>query len=108
MANFKYGVFNLRFGIDKVKSAVASFGDGLTRISTVGWDGTHAGIQLVRDELCTEPFGKYKGSDADKVNNMPDHEKIYLIFDNVRSIDVAICMLEEAKTLLDDGVIDNG
>jgi hypothetical protein len=108
MAEYEYGVLKMRFGIDSVDSAVASFGDGLTRISTVGWDGTHSGIQIVRDELCNEPFGKYIGEEADKVNQMPESEKIYLIFDNVRSIDVAIARLEEAKSFLSEEVRDNG
>ena len=108
MAKYDYGLFKMIFGNDVIESYVASFGDGLTRISTVGWDGTHSGIQIVRDKLCDEPFGRYSGKDADKVNNMPEKEKIYLIFDNVRSIDVAIRQLEEAKSLLDSEVQNNG
>lgn len=103
MAKYDYGIFKMIFGTDNVASSVASFGDGLTRISTVGWDGSHAGIQIVRDESCDEPFGKYVGDDAEKVNNMPEHEKVYLIFDDARSIDVAIARLQEAKELLDTG-----
>ncbi len=97
----EYGISNQIFGIDKVESKVASFGDGKTRISTVGWDGDLAGIQIVRDKLMDKPFGVYKGDHAKVVNNMPNHEKVYLVFDNTKSIDIAIDRLEEAKKLLD-------
>ena len=102
----EYGISNQIFGIDEVESKVASFGDGRTRISTVGWDGDLVGIQIVRDELMDKPFGVYKGDDADLVNNMPNHQKVYLVFDNVKSIDVAIDRLEEAKKLLDIGMTE--
>ena len=80
----EYGISNQIFGIDKVESKVASFGDGKTRISTVGWDGDLAGIQIVRDKLMDKPFGVYKGDHAKVVNNMPNHEKVYLVFDKTK------------------------
>ena len=73
---------------------------GVTRISTVGWGDKLSGIQICRDGNEAEPFGMYKGQEANKVNKLPDLDKVYIVFDNKKSIDVMIERLIEAKSFL--------
>ena len=105
-----YGIQKVIVGDDNVASTYALFGDGLNRISTVGWGPQEtpeqvdrAGVQICRDSNETEPYGTFKGEAADHVNHLPDLEKIYLVFENTRSIDVMIARLEEAKQTLLEG-----
>ena len=98
--NIEYGIQKCTVGDDAVESTYVKFGDGLTRISTVGWGDKLSGIQICRDGNEAEPFGIYKGQEANKVNKLPDLDKVYIVFDNKKSIDVMIDRLIEAKSFL--------
>jgi hypothetical protein len=99
--NIKYGIQTCTVGDDNVESTYVKFGDGLTRISAVKWDDELSGIAIFRDELSPEePFGIYNGEEACKLNKLPDLDKVFIAFDNERSIDVMIAMLRKAKSFL--------
>jgi hypothetical protein len=101
MSNIPYGISDVIVGGDKVESRFVLFGDGKTRITTVGWEESRtAGVQIVRDGIDTTSFKTYRGKEAEEVNNLPNSKKVYLSFDCHRSIDLFIARLEEARSLL--------
>ena len=98
MYNLEYGISKGTVGEDNVESTVVKFGDGLTRISTCFWSDGISGIQLCRsDQLKTEAFKEYKEGDGVSPNDIHDDEKVYIVFDSERSIDIMITRLTEAR-----------
>lgn len=98
MKTIEYGITEITVGNDNIKSKLVKFGDGKTRISTVFWDGELSGLQLCRsDKLKQEPFKEYKPGDDISPNSLPEEDKVYIIFDNEKSIDVMINRLIEAR-----------
>ena len=98
--NIEYGIQKCTVGDDAVESTFVKFGDGLTRISTVVWSDKLSGIQICRDGNETEPFAVREGEQANKANKIPDLDKVYLVFDNKKSIDVMIERLIDAKSFI--------
>lgn len=98
MNSADYGITTSRVGDDVVESTIVKFGDGLTRVSTCFWDGDLSGVQICRsDKLQKTPFKKFgPGEDRDP-NTLLDDDKIYLVFDNEKSIDIFIAQLQEAR-----------
>lgn len=86
----KYGVF-----IEPTEVNV-SFGDGLNGVQSIGFRDGSCGIVICRDGKQDAPFGWNHNRDTFE----SPEDKVFLRFDNVRSIDVVIDRLQEAKTLL--------
>lgn len=83
----KYGVF---IGDDEVN---VQFGDGKTGIQSLGFEDGCAGVVLCRDGKHNEPFGLNENKDTYKSKE----DKVFLRFENSKSIDVLIARLKEAK-----------
>lgn len=93
-----YGITTSRVGDDVVESTIVKFGDGLTRVSTCFWDGGLSGVQLCRSEkLQKVPFKQFQPGEDRDPNTLLDDDKVYLVFDNEKSIDIVIAQLQEAK-----------
>jgi hypothetical protein len=98
-----YGITKFKVGDDVVESTIVKFGDGLTRVSTVFWDGELSGVQLCRsDKLQKTPFKKFNPGEDRDPNTLLDDDKVYLVFDNEKSIDIVIAQLQEAKDNMRD------
>lgn len=93
----EYGVIKVNFANDKKESTLVRFGDGKTGIQALGFDNGDAGVVLCRDGKHDKPFGFNEDKDTYK----SQEEKIFLAFDNKKSIDVLIDQLNEAKDFLD-------
>ncbi len=104
MQDVDYGISDVIFGEDTNPSKTVKFGDGNTLISTVTWEGIGAGICLVRNKSDShKPFQSYgKGELSYHVNESPELEKVYLVFDNAKSIDALIRQLELTKVELNN------
>ena len=97
----KYGITH--FNEDKLTDVV--FGDGRTGIFSIGFKEGVAGLQLRRDGKEPKPFWKEENPSKDlkvDANKFGDHQTVRLLFDNKRSIDIMIKMLEESKDNLPD------
>lgn len=93
-----YGITKSRVGTDVVESTIVKFGDGMTRVSTCFWDGELSGVQLCRsDKLQNIPFKEFKPGEDRDPNTLLDDDKVYLVFDNEKSIDIVMDRLQEAK-----------
>jgi hypothetical protein len=98
-----YGITHCKVGDDVVKSTIVKFGDGLTRVSTCFWDDGLSGVQLCRsDKLQQTPFKKFNPGEDRDPNTLLDDDKVYLVFDNEKSIDAIIAQLQEAKEKMRD------
>jgi hypothetical protein len=103
MDKLDYGITKLTVGDDEVESTIVKFGDGLTRVSTCFWDGELSGVQLCRsDKLQNTPFKKFNPGEDRDPNTLLDDDKVYLVFDNEKSIDFVIAQLQEAKDKMRD------
>lgn len=101
MSEFNYGISTVVFGEDKKASNVVKMGDGLTRIASVRFDNGDSGLCFVRAEDIGEPFQYFdKGESERAVNKTPNEQKVYLLFDDERSIDAIENQLKEARKLL--------
>jgi hypothetical protein len=97
----QYGLSSVIFGDDKLESKVVKMGDGLTRIASVKFENGDCGICFVRAEDIGKPFQIFDEGESNKVvNERTDEEKVYLIFDDERSIDAIENQLREARRLL--------
>ena len=95
----KYGIQKVTVGKDNIASTYVKFGDGQTRIADVHWDDKQSGIMICRSDLIDNtPFSEHE--DSEEMNHLPDEDKVYIVFDNTRSIDVMISKLEDAKAHL--------
>lgn len=103
MKDIDYGISDVVFGEDTIASKTVKFGDGNTLISSVIWEGVGAGICLVRNKSDShKPFQRYeKGELSYHINESPESEKVYIVFDNIRSIDSLIAQLEITKIELE-------
>ncbi len=89
----KYGI---KFGNNEFGNfGHVQFGDGLTRIQSLGYSDGQCGVAMVRD-MQDVPFGLIKPEDTDNALEVVK-DKIILVFDNPKSIDVLIDRLIEAK-----------
>ena len=77
--------------------ATVAFGDGKTGIQSLGFEGGFAGVVLCRDGNHDEPFGVNENKDTYK----SPEDKVFLIFENSKSIDVLIDRLQEAKEYIE-------
>lgn len=95
MKDIDYGISNVYFGADAITSKTVKFGDGNTLISGVSFGDYGCGICLVRNKSESHyPFASYKNGELNShVNESPLDEKVYLLFDNVKSIEALICQL---------------
>ncbi|AUR92641.1 hypothetical protein NVP1175O_13 [Vibrio phage 1.175.O._10N.261.55.B3] len=89
----EYGIIKVKFGTDAEESTMVQFGDGMTGIQSLGYDNGDVGVVLCRDGNHNEPFG----FNEEKNTYESSEEKIFLAFDNPKSIDVLIARLTEAK-----------
>ncbi len=89
----EYGIIKVNFGSDEKESTMVQFGDGMTGIQSLGYDNGDVGVVLCRDGNHNEPFG----FNEEKNTYESSEEKIFLAFDNPKSIDVLIARLAEAK-----------
>lgn len=98
-----YGITSAKVGDDVVESTIVKFGDGLTRVATVFWEGELSGLQLCRsDKLQKIPFKEFSPGEDRDPNTLLDDDKVYLVFDNEKSIDIVIARLQEAKENMRD------
>jgi hypothetical protein len=99
MSNTEYGINKIKIGEDNVESTFVKFGDGVTRISSVHWDDKEAGVQICRsNKVDNTPFKEHGG--GEEMNELPDDDKVYIVFDNVKSLDIMVAKLTEARTFL--------
>ncbi|AUR91239.1 hypothetical protein NVP1158O_12 [Vibrio phage 1.158.O._10N.261.45.E12] len=89
----EYGIIKVKLGTDAEESTMVQFGDGMTGIQSLGYDNGDVGVVLCRDGNHNEPFG----FNEEKNTYESSEEKIFLAFDNPKSIDVLIARLTEAK-----------
>lgn len=98
MKEIDYGISREEVGDDNVKSTIVKFGDGMTRISGAGWEKGTWGVQFARVEDWPEPFHVNEtDQDVSTLNNIPDIKKVYLVFDNVRSVDALVDQLKDIR-----------
>lgn len=101
MKNLEYGIHNVTVGNDEKESKVVKFGDGLNRVYEAVWDEDKiSGILILRDlRLDLDAFSSTEDGGGDHIdaNEIIDTEKVFLLFDNERSIDAVISMLNQAK-----------
>ena len=93
----EYGILSCKFGEDSKESVVVQFGDGMTGIQSLGYDNGDVGVVMCRDGKHNEPFG----FNDDKDTHSSEEDKVFLSFDNPRSIDVLIDRLQEAKSFIE-------
>lgn len=88
----------MKYGIDIEESEVnVMFGDGKTGIQSLDFEDGTCGVVLCRDGKHNTPFGFNEDKDTYKSSE----DKVFIRFDNERSIDVLIARLEEAKQYMD-------
>lgn len=88
----------MKYGIDIEESEVnVMFGDGKTGIQSLGFEDGTCGVVLCRDGKHDTPFGFNEDKDTYKSSE----DKVFIRFDNERSIDVLIARLEEAKQYME-------
>lgn len=92
----EYGILSYKFGEDNKESTIVQFGDGMTGIQSLGYDNGDVGVVFCRDGKYEKPFG----FNDDKDTWESTEEKVFLAFDNTKSIDVLIARLEEAKEFM--------
>ena len=99
MKDLDYGISNAIFGNDEVESKTVKFGDGNTLISGVSWGENGFGICLVRNRSdAHQPFQSYKNGELNyHVNQSPNEEKVYIVFDNIKSADALIYQLKKER-----------
>jgi hypothetical protein len=104
----KYGINKCVFSEDNKESTVVKFGDGMNRITSGSWIQTDnqksiVGVQIVRPDNCSaKAFATLSPGDEGYigVNDEPNEDKVYIVFDCVESINALISSLEEAKSFL--------
>jgi hypothetical protein len=92
----EYGIIKVKFGDDENESTMVQFGDGMTGIQSLLYDNGDVGVVMCRDGKHNEPFG----FNEEKDTYASKEEKIFLTFDNERSIDVLIERLIEVRCFL--------
>ena len=92
----EYGILNYKFGDDEKESVMIQFGDGMTGIQSIEYDNGDVGVVFCRDGNHPKPFGVNDEENA--YTSVED--KVFIAFDNVKSIDVLIERLEEAKSFM--------
>lgn len=92
----EYGILSYKFGGDSKESTLIQFGDGMTGIQSLGYDNGDVGVVFCRDGNHDNPFGFNDDKDTWKSTE----EKVFLAFDNAKSIDVLISRLNEAKEFM--------
>lgn len=98
MKTINYGISHAEIGDDNIESTIVKFGDGMTRISGAGWEKGTWGVQFARVEDWPKPFHVNETDrDVSTLNNIPDIEKVYLVFDNIRSVDALVDQLHDIK-----------
>ncbi len=98
MKTLDYGIQHVEVENDNIESTIVKFGDGMTRISGAGWQKGIWGIQFARVNDWPEPFYvDATNRDVSTLNNIPDIEKVYLVFDNVRSVDALVDQLKDIR-----------
>ena len=83
----KYGVGLVMFDGDESAHHCVQFGDGLTRILTTVWDKDNVGLKIARVAEGNPP-------------HKTDGNEIHIMFDNPKSIDTMIGMLEYIKKVM--------
>ena len=84
------------------KTTEVTLSDGKTRVQTLGFSDGSAGICIVRDNTHVKPYSKFNHRELDRNTYDVDSDKIVIKADNVRSIDVIIKRLEEAKLFIQE------
>lgn len=88
-----------KYGINIDKSVVnVMFGDGKTAIQSLGFDDGTCGVVLCRDGKHNEPFGL----NEDRDTYLSKDDKVFIRFDNKKSIDVLIARLIESRDFMYD------
>lgn len=88
----------MKYGINIEESEVnVMFGDGKTGIQSLGFEDGTCGVVLCRDGKHNTPFGFNEDKDTYKSSE----DKVFIRFDNPRSIDVLIARLEESKQYME-------
>lgn len=76
--------------------------DGKTRVQSLGFSDGTAGICIVRDGAFVEPYSRVSASELERSAYDVDSDKIIVKADNIRSIEVLIERLEEAKSFIQE------
>lgn len=101
----EYGISDVTYGADNKPSKTVSFGDGKNRVLSVSFDDGTRGVAIVRDEDI-KPFEREtfkEGTTGDDFSG----EKVYLLFDNNKSIDAVINQLIYVRDNLSDQASDD-
>ncbi len=98
MKDVEYGISDVNVA-GKVSKTI-KFGDGNTRIYSAFW-GEQFGVQLIRNAILTEnsvPFESNNNKSANWVEpSTIKDESVFIVFDNVKSIDALINQLQFVK-----------
>lgn len=106
-SNIEYGISEVAYG-DNSPAKTIMFGDGLTAIHDVSWeDKVTCGVVISRGaENCPSyPFEHLEKDNGDAVvdpHDFPEMEKVYILFDNIKSVDAMQAMLSQARSRLID------
>lgn len=93
--NVKYGISKVQVEDEEHESTFIKFGDGRNRILDANWDDEHKGIVICRDVEC-EAFHQEKYPEGTTTSDFQG-EKVFIVFDNNKSIDVMIKQLEHIR-----------
>lgn len=92
MIDIDYGISDVQVEGETGLSKVVKFGDGKTTILSADYKNGTKGISLNRDEN-SQPFVKCEYEQGTTTSDFGG-EKVFIVFDNNKSIDVMIGMLE--------------
>ena len=96
MEDFEYGISSVDFGIGD--ETVVAFGDGKTGITTCFWADC-SGIVIHRSEDAVPFLVTHYDQGTD--TNALGANKVFITFDNPKSIDILIAALQKAKKHLE-------
>lgn len=97
----QYGVGGIIFSNNVEKEIpCVQFGDGFTQIITVEWDTPDVALKLQHVENGPGPFSERIYYNENNPAPVSDNPELYLLFDNVKSIDAMIDSLELIKSNL--------
>ena len=102
----KYGMQKaIMFDTEEAASNIFMLGDGNCRIQSFLTDNGIGVVGMVRDGLNDKPFAEYEQDERPPIYKSDKHEKTYLVFESVESVDALIARLQDAKSMMIEGVI---
>ncbi|UYE93420.1 hypothetical protein [Shewanella phage FishSpeaker] len=97
----QYGVGKIIFSDNTEKEiSCVQFGDGFTQIMTVEWDSKDVGLKLQHNPDGPGPFSERIFYNENHLPVASENPELYLLFDNVKSIDAMIDSLNYIRKTL--------